>query len=380
MAYSLHEDNLGRDPRWMALARLHEPDDAPDVLELPPARRRALMNRRKKRVSELQAAYWRITLESALHKDDGYIGIEAALACCFEETWILKTLATAVRDKPPLLHRPGDTCAEKNCIDASGPWRDGYEYRICAFLKRNPSKAEQERRKAQKDDSRDPRLRDFVYERDGGCCRYCRSGPLNRVGMGRAKDTRRAPEFDHADPDRNAGPNAVNLYLACKRCNRDKSDDGSIRRTVREFGWQLLPVPSEQLKAYWQDRGEQLFDRPEPGQPSPADAIPDTYRDTPADTAVDTNPTPLPTGVETPLPTAVPHTSAAAVQLAEPAGERQEHLSSLSSPMSGSGRVGQQYLGVGGQPVRDASAPDIYHRRSRAPDPNPTVEPRAGPP
>src|SRR5688572_15226644 len=101
MAYTLHEDNVGADARWMALAKLQEPGGAPDLLSLSPSRRRTYLARLEVRKALLIAAHFLMQSESALTKADGYITQEAALACC-TEPWILKALLTPVCGKPPL--------------------------------------------------------------------------------------------------------------------------------------------------------------------------------------------------------------------------------------------------------------------------------------
>lgn len=358
MAYSLHEDNLGRDPRWAVLARLGEPD-GPDPLEMSPAKRRAVMARRERRRRDLILSHYLMTLETSAHKDDGYITLEAALACCSGAAWQVKALAMPACGRPPFLHSKGDLCAAKNCIDSSPPWKDGYEYRLCAFLKRNPSKAEQDRRRAQNDDARDPRLRAILMERDGPFCRYCRSGPLSTKAV-RADERRKVLQRDHPDPDRPAGPNAENWVTACGSCNEHKA-----RRTPFEADMVLLDPPTEQEKAEWSTRGLMLF---------PPPWISNRITDgSTSDHRQNTDPDVDPNGD----PDVDPDTTYSAPVCPDPAAEQPEHRQNHRREGFGSGRVGQPsdgVLGALGQPVRDASSPDIYHRRSRGP------EPRAGPP
>jgi hypothetical protein len=361
LMFSYIGDEYARDPRWTAMARLGEPADRP-------------WSTRKVR-DRVRALGWSHVLMQcavAQQRDDGYIGRDEALECCGGELWILEALSTPVRGKSPMLHQSGQSCSGKNCIDASPPWVLGYEFRLCEYLKKNPSKAEKARQDAKKADSSDYRLRAEVYERDGGCCRYCRSGPLKPKGMWRAKDKRRFIQYDHPDPDRDSQGGA-NLVVSCARCNRDKSDS-DILRTPEEADMALLPVPSVDLKAFWNVRGEQQFDRPERGEQSPADNLPDNQADNPLDNqqgVVD----PVVTTVVDPVVQSTPHPTSG---LQEAAGGPQRQPAELSAARSGSGRVGQPPVGVlgpGGQPVRTADAPDIWTRRSRAP-----VDPRAGPP
>lgn len=261
MPYHLYGDELAGDARWDVLA---EGDQGASMGQ----------RRYEARLDTLQAAYFRMNQAVAHQRDDGYIGHRAALRACHGKEWVLTALLTPACGKGPLVHRKGDACGEKNCIDKSPPWIEDFEYRICAFLKKNPSRKEKERNEAQRKDLDDPALRAFLFERDGGCCRYCRSGPMKRKGMGNAKDRRRIAVVEHIDPDRDAGRDRSNAALGCADCNEFKG-----RRTPDEAGMVLLPVPTPAQIAYWAARGEQQFDRPEPGQPHPADNVPDNPAD-----------------------------------------------------------------------------------------------------
>ncbi|MGH8575600.1 MAG: HNH endonuclease [Gammaproteobacteria bacterium] len=361
MPYTLHEDNLARDARWMTLAGLNEP--LGDLLELSAGRRRTVLTRLRLKRDQLQASYWRMSLETAAQRDDGYLTLAAALACCEDEPWILKALTTAACGKPPLVHRRGDSCSARNCIGDSPPWTEGYQFRICAFLKRNPSRKEVERNQAQRKDLRDPVLRAYLFDRDV-CCRYCRSGPLKRKGMGNAKDHRRSPVIEHVDPDRDALPDRSNAVLACRACNEYKG-----RRTPAEAGIDLLPEPTAEQIAYWTERGEQQFDRPEPGHPSPADNPPDKRQDNALDKRQDKQPT-SDMRVVSPLVQGVVHgVVSASTDPAVSAGQPQGQAPDNTQEASLSGRVGSgrspPVSSVNGQPIRAPDAPDIYHRRSR---------------
>lgn len=368
VTYSLIGQEMARDPRWWAVAEWSLRDAG-----RPPSRARVTERR-----NAIGWAYMTMQCDASTQKDDGYLTHQQALVCCEGQAWMLEALLEpALEGRPPLLHQPGQQCKVRNCIDNSPPWRKGFHYRICGFLKKNPSRAEQERQAAKSRDSKDPVLRTMVYERDGGCCRYCRSGPLKRKGMGNAKDRRRALQFDHPNPDSHA-EGGDNLVVSCARCNRDKSD-GDILRTPDEADMALLQEPTAELKAWWAERGEEQFDRPVKGEQSAADMVPDNDNDN----APDNNPDNAPDN-EQPLsdsvvPAVVSSTSEAAAEPIHADGGTQEQPSALSSARSISVRDGDQppvdALGHGGQPVRTPDAPDIWTRRSRAP-----VDPRAGPP
>lgn len=363
MPYTLHEDNIGSDPRWMALAKLQEKGPVPNVAEDDQATVRAYLRRVGRRRRDLLAAYLLLTSEVALVQDDGYIGQEAALECA-GETWVLKALLTPVCGRPPFLHQRGQKCSAKNCIDSSPEWRPGYEFRVCAFLKRNPSKAEVERNKAQKDDARDPRLRALLMERDGPFCRYCRSGPLSEKA-GRAIERRKVLQRDHVNPDLPAGVDAENYVTACAGCNEHKG-----RRSPFEADLVLLDPPTAQEKAAWTERGLVLFDRPAITDEPPSDhrrnSDPNSDPDSDPNTVPDTDPTVIADTARRP-------------DQHDDQPEHPDHGRNHAREGFGSGRVGLPpgggLAGLNGQPVRDASSPDIYHRRSRAP-----VDPRAGPP
>ena len=358
MPYTLHDDNLFRDPRWDVMARLGEPD-GPDVLEMTPARRRAHLTRLERRKRDLFTAHQLMSLETAASTSDGYLTLEAALTCAAGEAWQVKALATSVLGLPPFLHRKGDSCGAKNCINSSPPWREGFDFRLCAYLKRNPSKAERDRNKQQKDDSRDARLRALLMERDGPFCRFCRSGPLSEKAV-RAIDRRKVLQRDHVNPDLPAGPDGENYATGCASCNEHKG-----RRSPFEADMVLLDPPTREQIEAWKAEGLKLFDPPWivpaitnriTGE-SPTDhrQISDHDGDRDRDPVGDR---PTPHGAD-----------------ARPESDADQHDQLIDHRQEGvaSGRVGQPHrgalVGVLEQPVRDSSSPDIYHRRSRGPAP-----------
>lgn len=335
MPYWLESDTFHDDPIWSVLAG-----------------RNSVMR------DALQAGYARLKSAASHHRTDGYLTADQALGQA--RTRVLSRLCDAVLDRAALIHRRGDTCT---CLGDG--WIDGYDYRIHEFLKRNPSRAENDRNKAQKADLRDAALKSTVYGRDGGCCRYCGSGPLNPKA-GRARDRRRALHYDHVDPDQPAGPDAENLVTACARCNEYKG-----HRTPDEAGMVLLAVPTAEQAAVLRARTERLFDRPGPDaadqrpindgtateQRSVADPITDRITDPLGDREPDPN-------------------DNTAAELCPEQGEHQPATATASSGKgAGSGRVpavggggpAPPTTGTGGQPVRGPDSPDIYHRRSRSP-------------
>lgn len=349
MPYFLMSDTAGNDPRLWKLA-----SGRPVVFD------------------RLQAAWLRLMSVSAHHQLNGYLTEEMALRECHGRRDVLEQLSTAVIGERPLLHRQGDRCDGKNCIDSSPPWPAGMDFRLCEFNKRNPTRSEHERNQAQKADRRDARLKNMVYDRDAGCCRYCRSGPLLKKGMGRARDRRRALQFDHVDPDRPAGADAENYVVACARCNELKG-----HRTPAEAGLVLLPEPTDNERAAWAARGEIQFDLP-------SDTLADNDNDKQHDNRHDKqhdNAHRCHVG----CPDGCPDDSCSGDnptgQMCPQQGETTpRQATETTSEGSGSGRGGQPRSmsssdpetparsGPNPQPPRGPDAPDIYHHRSRGGD------------
>lgn len=301
-------------------------------------------------------------------KSDGYLLADAALSQCRGRRWILDRLCTPVLGQPPLLHRRGDDC---DCLGETA-WTEGYDYRIHAFLRRNPSKREYDRNRAQKADLRDARLKAQVYQRDGGCCRYCTSGPLSPKA-GRSKDRRKILTFDHVNPDQVAGPLAENLAVACGRCNEEKG-----HRTPDEADLVLQPAPTTAAARALLDRAPQLHDRP-PG--SAADQRPIT--DEPATDHPNTDQEqrhehqPVTDPIADPISDRIGDPIADPAPPVRPSPTRSPNGSGpdQAGEASGLGRGGPPDL-IGpappypGQPHRGPAYPDVYTRRSRAAPPD----------
>lgn len=201
----------------------------------------------------IKASYADLMSKASHLKTNGYLTRSLALQYCGGQKRVLDALTRSVLDRPPRLHRRGDEC---ECL-AGAEWIDGFDFRLHQFLKRNPSKREYDRNRAQRADLRDSRLKALVYERDGGCCRYCRSGPLSPKA-GRAKDRRRVLQYDHVDPDQAAGADGANFVVACARCNEFKG-----ARTPDEADMVLLPLPTDAERVEWAARADGVrLDRP----------------------------------------------------------------------------------------------------------------------
>ncbi|HEX8345044.1 MAG TPA: hypothetical protein VF657_09905 [Actinoplanes sp.] len=326
-------------------------------------------------VDQLQAAYARLKSKASHLLSDGYLTEGAALAMCRGRKRTLDRLCTPVLEEKPLLHRQGDEC---DCLGEN--WIPGYAYRIHAFLKRNPSKREYNRNRAQKADLRDPALKDLAYRRDGGCCRYCTSGPLSPKA-GRSKDRRKVLHYDHVDPDQVAGPDAANLVVACARCNELKG-----HRTPAEADMVLLPPPPPEIAAGLRQRALQLHDEAPaggyPNHPPTSDGsatnheISDQNQEQEQKHDADPIGDPITDHHHVLIDNTTPPVCPA------PTTTATDHRTDQGPEGSGMGRGGTPALihhpqaRYQGQPARTPDSPDIYHRRSRpAPPPEISAEP-----
>jgi hypothetical protein len=315
------------------------------------------------RMDQLQAAYVRLkSLASHLQKD-GYLTADGALRQCRGRRQVLEKMCTPVLDEKPLVHRPGDECP---CLGEL-PWVQGFAYRIHEFLKRNPSKREYDRNKAQKADLNDARLKSQVFQRDGGCCRYCTSGPLS-AKAGRSRDRRKVLQFDHVDPDQPAGPDAANLVAACARCNEYKG-----KRTPDEADMTLLPVPDPVTAEAMRRRPQQLHDQASAiatDQPmitaEPAPKQPNNDQEQLPDQETSSDPISDPTTDQLADPITDHATPVRPSQAVQDVDQRSEQ----PRQGSGSGRAGPPDLVQAepthpAQPERTPDYPDVYTRRSR---------------
>ncbi|HEY9418379.1 MAG TPA: HNH endonuclease [Pseudonocardia sp.] len=325
MPYWLESDTFAVDPVWEVLAC-----GAADL------------------VDQLQAAYCRLKATSAQVLSDGYLTERMALGQCRNRPKLLGLLATPVLDSPPLLHRQGDEC---ECLGEH--WIPGYAYRLHGFSKRNPTRREYNRNRAQKADLRDARLKALVYVRDGGCCRYCGSGPLSPKS-GRAKDPRKRIHYDHVDPDQPAGPDGANLVLSCKRCNEHKG-----HRLPHEADMVLLPVPTPEQAARMRARDQVLYELGD---------HPPITDETPPDHDHDQKPVTDSIGEPITDPDRDPNADSTPQLRPTPSLINDEPMTDQGAPGSGLGRAGPRTANA--QPARSPLHPDVYHRRSRAaPDP-----------
>lgn len=341
MPFFLTSDTFADDPEWSVLAQ----------------GRQALLD-------AVQASHQRLMSKASLIRHDGYFTEELARAVVSNRR-VFALLQQPVLGLPPKVHRPGDKCP---CLGDS--WVAGFPYRMHGFLKRNPSRAETERNQEQRRDLRNTALKALVYARDGGCCRYCRSGVL-LPKSGRSKDRRKVLTYDHIDPDRPAGADGANLVVCCGRCNEYKG-----YRRPDEADMVLLPEPTEAERAAWRAAGQRLFDLPEP---APAQTASDSIRSTTDHRRnSDRSPTeqeqqghPITDRNSDPPddPTSTYDVQARPDQVENQSDHR------TNTPKKGLAWGGEPHGfdaatdGRTGQPVRGSADPDIYHGRSRPPAP-----------
>ncbi len=343
MPYWLESDSFHAWPVWEVLA-----DGAGDV------------------VDQLQAAYARMKSQASHLLSEGYLTEGLALQLCRGRRKILDKLCTPVLGEKPLLHRPGDDC---DCLGDT--WITGYAYRIHNFLKRNPTRREYNRSRAQKADLRDARLKALVYRRDGGCCRYCTSGPLSPKAV-RAKDRRKVLHYDHVDPDQPATPDGGNFVVSCGRCNESKG-----KRTPDEADMVLLDPPNPDQAAALAARPLLLVDAPPAplaDQQPTGDEPPTDHRIT--DQITDHEQKPVADPIADPVTDRKhdPNTDPTPPVRPSPTTPPADHRSDQPTEPSGMGRGGppDPIPPAGGryahQEPRLPEHPDVYHRRSRLPD------------
>lgn len=361
MPYFLETDTFHSEPVWEVLA-----EGVVDAID------------------RLMAAYSRMKSLASHLTSNGYLTERGALSQCHGRKKVLDLLCTAVLEEKPLVHRQGDEC---DCLGDS--WVEGYAYRIHNFLKRNPSRREYNLNQHQKADLRNAALKQLVYQRDGGCCRYCTSGPLSPKA-GRSKDRRKILHFDHVDPDQIAGAEGENFVVACGRCNEEKG-----HRTPDEADMVLLAVRAPEVAYAMRHRPMELHDRPPVPAPSgPADQpqtsdepatnqrISDQNTDQEQKPITDPVSDPITDHEQRPIADPMPPVSPS------PTTTATEHDTNQGAEGSGMGRGGTHDLvpplpAYPGLPARTSDSPDVYSKRSRSATPPPafiSAEPEWPPP
>lgn len=279
-----------------------------------------LLGRTKPEVNEAIGMATRVWAWCAQQRTDGFVPTAVIDAIGTPAT--LRRLTRPVFDRRPFLHRrgEGDDCA---CLKGR-PWPAGADFLVHDYLDRNPSREENDVRRAKARELKDPALKAEVRDRDGDRCRYCGT-TVNWADHRSA----RGGTYDHVDPDLAAG--AANLVVACRGCNARKKD-----RTPQQSGLRLLPLPGH--PAHPTHDGPRF----EPGSdPNPN---PDPTRKTTTDTDVgpSVGPSPPPTGPTT------PHDALTSPQDAPETDTPDRTRGALTS---GTGRDGQGAGRVDGSPA-----------------------------
>lgn len=186
-----------------------------------------LLGKTKAEVNEAIGMATRVWAWCAQQRTDGFV--PGAVVEAIGTPAALKRLTRGVFDRRPMLHRrgEGDDCA---CVKGR-PWPAGADYLVHDFLDRNPSREENDVRRAKARELKDPTLKAAVRARDGDRCRYC--GTTVNWSDHRSA---RGGTYDHVDPEIADG--VANLVVACRGCNARKKD-----RTPEQAGLRLLPLP-----------------------------------------------------------------------------------------------------------------------------------------
>lgn len=171
------------------------------------------------------------------------VGIDADTA----EKFLQALLNSGTRAKPsPLFHDAESLkkCAPcKDALAKYGHRPDPGDIVVHDFFDHNPAAKNKtplgqarEKRKNWLKRGNGAKLKEEVYARDRGLCRYCGIRPNDDGG-----ESRRSLSFDHLDPDPLLEPNngnfLDNLCVACIGCNRQKGE-----RTREEAGMRTLAI------------------------------------------------------------------------------------------------------------------------------------------
>lgn len=188
-----------------------------------------LLGKTKAEVNEALGMATRLWAWCAQQRTDGFV--PGAVVDAIGTPAALRRLTRPIFDRRPFLHRrgEGDDCG---CLK-SRPWPAGADFLVHDWLDRNPSREENDVRRAKARELKDPALKTAVRERDGDRCRYC-GAAVNWSDHRSA----RGGTYDHVDPELAAG--ADNLVVSCRGCNARKKD-----RTPDQAGLRLLPLPGQ---------------------------------------------------------------------------------------------------------------------------------------
>lgn len=189
-----------------------------------------LLGRTKAEINEAIGMAIRLWAWCAQQRTDGFV--PGSVVDAVGTPAALKRLVRPTFDRRPFLHRRG-LGEECRCIK-SRAWPDGADFLVHDFLDRNPSREENDVRRAKSRELKDKTLKAVVRARDGDRCRYsgCGGQEVNWADHRSA----RGGTLDHVDP--NLANGAENLVVSCRGCNAAKKD-----RTPQQAGLRLLPLP-----------------------------------------------------------------------------------------------------------------------------------------
>jgi hypothetical protein len=312
-----------------------------------------LLGRTKPEVNEAIGMATRLWAWCAQQRTDGFI--PSAIVDAIGTPATLRRLTRPVFDRRPFLHRrgEGDDCA---CLK-SRPWPAGADFLVHDFLDRNPSRDENDVRRAKSREMKDPALKVIVRVRDDDRCRYC-GATVNWADHRSA----RGGTYDHVDPDLANG--AANLVVACRGCNARKKD-----RTPEQAGMRLLPLPGHP------HHPTRDGPRSEPGSDPNPNPDPTRERTTDPTTGPDVGPAPPPRGFD--APDGARTTPAAAPETDTPDRTRGAVTSGTGRDGQGGGSAGGSAGYAGPAGVRPTVGPAATPRGQL--DPNPYRKPRPDP-
>lgn len=161
-------------------------------------------------------------------RTDGFV--TADIVDLFGTTASTTRLLRARFDMQPLLHRLDERGRPPKCPCLDGrEWKKDFDFLIHDYLDRNPSRSENDVKRAKDRELKNPKLKEAVRVRDADTCRYCgifckHSDRVSDVGL----------TFDHVDPEVAGGMN--NLVVACRGCNnrKGKRTPGQADMVLRE--------------------------------------------------------------------------------------------------------------------------------------------------
>ncbi|WP_290055640.1 HNH endonuclease [Amycolatopsis solani] len=188
-------------------------------------------DRKKDQINAALGHFMQLLTWVSGERSDGFV--TADIVELFGTAATTRRLLRARFGRQPLLHQLDEHGKPPECACLDGrEWKPDYEFVIHDYLDRNPSRSENDVKKAKDRELRDPKLKAAVRLRDADTCRYCgktckHSDRVSDDGL----------TYDHVDPEIAGG--MANLVVACRGCNRRKG-----RRTPFQANMILLDLPT----------------------------------------------------------------------------------------------------------------------------------------